>query len=126
MTTGADDASFSSLVVVVEGDTATQLRVDTTPGRPFVEEILGGDRPSFVGSWQDACGVVLLAGEATQLARSEPKAKRLPPDDARRESDIYGKAVAVRTDERGDGVLDLTVEEYVALCDGEESGSIQE
>ncbi len=101
-------------VVVVEGNNATQHFVDATPRKPFVEEILE-DRPMFVGSWQNSCGVVLLAGESAQRARVLPKALKLPPADERREADIYGKAVAVRTDESGD-VLDLSLDEFERLC----------
>jgi len=101
-------------VVVLEGSNATERQVDASPGTPFVDAILD-DKPRFVGSWQEESGVVLLAGRRTQEEGVAPPVARLPPFDSHREAAIYGIAVAVRTDEEGE-VIDLTLDDYEALC----------
>lgn len=101
-------------VVVLEGTTATERSVDVSPGTPFVDAILD-EKPRFVGSWQGESGVVLLAGRRAQEEKTAPPVTRLPPADSHREAEIYGIAVAVRTDDQGE-VVDLTLEDYQALC----------
>ena len=103
-------------VVVLEGASATQVNVDASPGVAFCDEILG-ESPRFVASWQDATGIVVLAGTRAQDEASLPPVQRLPPPSSHREPVVYGKAVAVRTDEAGD-VVDLTLERYERLCAG--------
>lgn len=111
---GGDSAGSSGLssdgltysAIVLESASARELRIAPIG----IPEVIGDDTPRFVASWPSH-GIVVLAGTKAQEDASLPPAQRLPPPSSHREPVIYGRALAVLTDETGDA-KDLTLEAY--------------